>query len=153
MQANLDDYETGVTGSTFYKVAGGGSDEVSAIAYDPNRDSLLVPKTDDSNTPICELDLEGNLIRTISSTFDSIEGMCYMTGYFFALGEESASSPANSSKIHYGPIKKTDTNLGATSPGWNTITLETWDTPSNQGLEGITFNKKESCFYAVKEED
>ena len=151
MQANLDDYETGVTGSTFYKVAGGGSDEVSAIAYDPNRNSLLVPKTDNSNTPICELDLEGNLIRTISSTFDSIEGMCYMTGYFFALGEESASSPANSSKIHYGPIKKTNTNLGATSPGWNTITLETWDTPSNQGLEGITFNKKESCFYAVKE--
>ena len=151
MHANLDDYELGVTGATFYNVEGPGANEVSCVAYNPNRDTLLVPQTDNPNTPICELDLEGNLIRTIFTTFDSIEGICHMTGDFFALAEETASSPAHSSKIHYGPIKKTDVNLGATSPGWNTITLETWDTPWNKGIEGIAFNKNENCFYGAKE--
>jgi len=145
MHANLDDYEIGTTGSAFYSV-GAGTNEVSAVAYDPNRDTLLVPKHDNANTSISELDLEGNSIRTISTTFDDVEGMCHMTGYHFAIAEED--EPA---MIHYGPIKKTDTSLSSSSPGWNSISLPTWGIPSNRGLEGITFDEKENCFYAVNE--
>ena len=141
MQANLDDYEVGNTGATFYDVVDA-PPEVSAIAYDPNRQLLLVPDNDNNNVPISELDLEGNFIRTISSDISDVEAMCYMTGDYFAIGTETATA-----KIYYGPINKTTDQIN--SSDWSSITLPVWG--AGLGLEGITFDQGRNCFYAVKE--
>lgn len=142
-QAILNRYELGRTGESFYSLPGATQSEASAIAYDPNRDLLILPKHDNSSTPFYEVDLEGNFKRSFSSNIDSVEAMCYMSGDYFAVGIEG-----HPSKIYYGSINKTTNNVDYND--WNSITLGvSWG--SSKGLEGITFDQDRNCFYAVKE--
>jgi uncharacterized protein YjiK len=145
---NLDQYQFTASGTGFFKSGLAGyspAPEVSAVTYNPLKDTLFINE-DDANTTdnqYTERNLDGTWIRTITSNIQDSEGMCYMTGKYFAIASEQ-----NTAKIYYGKIDDSVTNLDTAS--METITLDTsWGV--SKGLEGIAFDNPNECFYGARE--
>jgi len=148
---NLDQYNLAASGTGFFRSGLNGysspAPEVSAITYNPLKNTLFINEDDagTTNNKYTERNLDGSWIRTITSNIQDSEGLCYMSGEYFAIASEQ-----NTPKIYYGTINDSVSNLDTAS--MHVVTLDSsWG--SSKGLEGIAFDKNNNCFYGTREED
>lgn len=146
LYSNLDQYELYKSGDAFWQITGTSSQkEISSIAYNPFRETLFVNNSDNANTFFSELNQGGGLVRVIETNFQEIEGMCYMSGKTFAVADESEG------KLYYGDIHTSTT--GIVADDWSSITITPPESWGNTGIEGVTFDSGNNCFYVCQEGD
>lgn len=144
----VEQYTLGVSGTGFFRSGLHGytpDPEVSSIAYNPLKNTLFIGE-DDAGTldnKYTERNLDGTWIRTIFSDLPHTEGLCYMTGEYFAIASEQGTP-----KIYYSSFADDVTRFELSE--METITLDTaWGT--SKGLEGIAFDESNNCFYGARE--
>jgi uncharacterized protein YjiK len=115
--------------------------EVSAIAYDKDRDSLFV--MGDEGTGIVQVSKTGTQLDTMAlSGFEDTEGLTYIGGGQFVLVEERLRQVSRFTYLGSG-------TLTAGSAEVKTVKLGT--TVGNIGMEGIGFDPQTGGYIGVKE--
>ena len=144
LYSNLDKYELYRSGDSFWQITGTSAQkEISSLAYNPNRETLLLNNSDNANTYFSEMNQAGELVRIIRTDFQEVEGMCHISGYKFAVADEGEG------KLYYGDIKTATT--GIKRADWTAITIPSASTWGNTGIEGVTFDTGNNCFYVCQE--
>lgn len=115
--------------------------DASGVAYSPVTDTLFVIRN--SNSDIYEFSTSGAHLRTITTDLDDAEGICWMSGSYFAVVEEKVAD------IVIWPITPVTVALLKASgtvinPGLGTF-------PGNDGLEGISYDPINDVFYIGRE--
>jgi uncharacterized protein YjiK len=114
---------------------------ISGVTFHPGSKTLYAD--DNGNENIYELDTNGKLLRTITTSgFQDIEGIAHQTDRYFYIAEEGTSSvvrisiPASGT----GPVARSSGVALTLGSGWG-----------NNGLEGVSYCPVNKTVYAVKE--
>jgi uncharacterized protein YjiK len=119
-----------------------GACNASGITYNPDTKTLFM--IEDSPTVISELNNKGEIIRSIEiENLNDTEGIAYLGNKRFAIVEESTS------KIYFCSIGEKTTRIKYK----DMVSLDVPLSPNNTGLEGITYDSENKCFYVIKEKD
>jgi len=112
--------------------------ETSGLAFGPGKNTLLT--VSDNTGKIYELDLKGNILRTLSYKGDDLEGVTFNDETMeIAVVEERKRQ-----------IVIVDYNSGTELRRYD-IDIEENDV--NKGLEGISWNRNNGCYYIVNEKN
>lgn len=110
--------------------------EPSGLSFGPDKLSLLT--VSDHTNLVYELDMQGNILRTLNHEGKDLEGVCYNPDENIVAVVEEADREL--SLINY-----------STGDLIQTYKIEIPSNSSNSGLEGISYNPNNSLYYIVNE--
>lgn len=120
--------------------------DLSGIAYSPITNTLFAIR---GNLQILEYSITGTYLRAITQVnFIDCESICWMYGNTFAIAEEINSVGAGANRITIITINSETTSIDRTSG--TTVTPDV-TSAANKGIEGITYDPFNNCFYIALE--
>jgi len=120
-------------------------DDFSGITY--NFDSRTFYSVENDASKVFELDLDGNIKRTVTlNGFDDVEGIVYLGNNEFIVIEERAR------RIVFINIPPGNSNITRSYPGSNNyIEVTGFGSGTNDGLEGVAYSTVDDILYIAKE--
>ena len=111
--------------------------ETSGLSFGPDKKTLLT--VSDNTGQIYELDLQGNVLRTLAYKGDDLEGVAYNNeNNEIAVVEERKRQVVIVDYDNGNELRRYDIDVEANE--------------SNKGLEGISWNGNNNCYYIVNED-